>query len=210
MTYPPSGQPPHGPSQYAEQQGQQGDSQGQPQLGHPPYGYPPQGGYGYAAAQQPGNPPPPKQKRTGLFIGLLVSVLIIAGGIAAGAVLTVQGKTPLSSDEKKIEVAIHDFYDTLGTDGFRGAASKACTADRAEFDSLTEEQKRAFDTAEVSVTIDKIEDIVVTGDKATAHIVGNLTLSIPGETPNTDDSTNEHLQKEDGKWRVCSAEAGKN
>ncbi|MFD0365640.1 hypothetical protein ACFQZZ_29745 [Nocardia sp. GCM10030253] len=214
MTYPPDGQPPYGPSQYPEQQGQQGYSQ----PGQQPYGYPQQGGQGYPPPgyppegypRQQGYPPPPRTKRTGLFIGLLVLVLIIAGGIAAGVVLTVQGRTPLASDEKKIEVAIRDFYDTLGKDGFRAAAAKACAIDRAEFDSLSEEQKQAFDSAELSVTIDRIEDIVVTGDRATAHIVGQLTMSLPGETPSTDNSTNEHMKKEDGKWRVCSAESGKN
>jgi hypothetical protein len=137
-------------------------------------------------------------------------VLVLAGGIAAGVVLTVQGTTLLASDDKKIEVAIHDFYDTLGKDGFRAAAAEACAADRTEFDSLSEDQKKAFDSAKVSVSIDKIENIVVTGDRATAHIVGQLTLSLPGETPNTDNSTDESLKKEDGKWKVCSAESGKN
>ncbi|MFQ6331352.1 hypothetical protein ACLMAL_35190 [Nocardia sp. CWNU-33] len=211
MTYPPSGQPPYG-SQYPEQPGQHGYPQQGPYPPPQPYGYPPQGGMGYPPPGYPpqGYPPPPKKKRTGLFIGLLVLVLIIAGGIAAGVVLTVQGKTPLASDEKKIEAAIHEFYDALGKDGFRAAAAKACASDRADFDSLSQEQKQAFDAAQVSVTINRIEDIVVTGDTATAHIVGHLTLTLPGETPNTDDSTNEHLRKENGKWRVCSAETGKN
>ncbi|MFE7795977.1 hypothetical protein [Nocardia sp. NPDC057440] len=212
MTYPPSGQQPYG-SQYPEQPGQQGYPQQGPYPPQPqqPYGYPPQGGAGYPPPGYPpqGYPQPPKKKRTGLFIGLLVLVLIIAGGIAAGVVLTVQGKTPLASDEKKIEVAIHDFYDALGKDGFRAAAAKACASDRAEFDALSEEQKQAFDASKVSVTIDRIENIVITGDRATAHVVGHLTLTLPGEAPDTDDSTNEHLRKEDGKWRVCSAETDK-
>lgn len=193
--------------------------------GYPPpgaQGYPPPGGQGYAPQGAPGYPPPggnppgyqgyppPKQRKTGLIIGLLVLVLVIAGAVAAGVVLTMQGKTPLASDEKKIEVAIHDFYDTLGSRGFAAAAAKSCAADRAEFDTLTEEQKKEFDTAKIEVSIDKIDDIVVTGDRASARITGKLTLTIPGETPDTDTGTTEHLRKEDGKWKVCSAESGKN
>jgi hypothetical protein len=221
MTYPPGGQPPYGePGQpgYGQPYPQQG-GQGYPQQG----GYPPPGGQGYPPPQgyQPqggpgGYPPgyqgyqPPKKRRTGLIVGLLVLVLVIAGAVAAGVVLTVQGKTPLASDEKKIEVAIHDFYDTLGSHGFAAAAAKACAADRAEFDTLSEDQKKEFDSAKIDVKIDKIDDIVVTGDRATAKITGKLTLTIPGETPDTDTGTTEHLRKEDGKWKVCSAESGKN
>lgn len=219
MTYPPGGQPPFGGPQGA---GQPQQPYGYPQQGGAEYpqqaGYPPPGGQGYGPQQgypppggyqQPGYPPP-KKRRTGLIIGLLVLVLVIAGAVAAGVVLTVQGKTPLASDEKKIEVAIHDFYDTLGSDGFAAAAAKTCAADRAEFDTLTDEQKKQFDTAKVEVNIDKIDDIVITGDRATARITGKLTLTLPGETPDTDTGTTEHLRKEDGKWKICSAESGKN
>ncbi|MFI7670078.1 hypothetical protein [Nocardia sp. NPDC049526] len=218
MTYPPGGQPPfgeppQGPGQQPYGYPQQGGSGYPQQGGYPPpggpgygpqQGYPPPGGY-----QQPGYPPP-KKRRTGLIIGLLVLVLVIAGAVAAGVVLTVQGKTPLASDEKKIEVAIHDFYDTLGSHGFAAAAAKTCAADRAEFDTLSEEQRKEFDTAKVEVDIDKIDDIVITGDRATARITGKLTLTLPGETPDTDTGTTEHLRKEDGTWKVCSAESGKN
>ncbi|MFI6775848.1 hypothetical protein [Nocardia sp. NPDC050412] len=231
MTYPPGGQPPFG-----EQRGQPQQPYGYPQQGGPGYpqqggyppgaqgygpqhgGYPQPGGQGYGPQQgypppggyqQPGYPPP-KKRRTGLIIGLLVLVLVIAGAVAAGVVLTVQGKTPLASDDKKIQVAIHDFYDTLESHGFAAAADKACAADRAEFDTLTDEQKKEFDTAKIEVNIDKIDDIVVTGDRATARITGKLTLTVPGETPDTDTGTTEHLRKEDGKWKVCSAESGKN
>ncbi|WP_063046704.1 Rv0361 family membrane protein [Nocardia pseudovaccinii] len=217
MTYPPGGQPPFGAPQ-----GQPQQPYGYPQQGGPGYpqqgGYPPPGGPGYGpqqgypppgSYQQPGYPPP-KKRRTGLIIGLLVLVLVIAGAVAAGVVLTVQGKTPLASDEKKIQAAIHDFYDTLESNGFAAAAGKACAADRAEFDTLTDEQKKEFDTAKIEVSIDKIDDIVVTGDRATARITGKLTLTVPGETPDTDTGTTEHLRKEDGKWKICSAESGKN
>lgn len=237
MTFPPGGQPPFGDPQQSGQgygppqqpYGQPQQSYGQPQqsYGQPqqPYGYPPQGGPGYppphggqgypppggpGSYPPPGYQGPPKKRRTGLIIGLLVLVLVIAGAVAAGVVLTVQGKTPLASDEKKIEVAIHDFYDTLGSDGFAAAAAKACAADRAEFDTLTEDQKKEFDTAKIDVSIDKIDNIVITDDRATAKITGKLTLTIPGEVPDTDAGTTEHLRKEDGKWKVCSAETGKN
>ncbi|MGY4101266.1 Rv0361 family membrane protein [Nocardia sp. R16R-3T] len=202
MTYPQGGQTPFGQPQYPQGAGQPQQGYGYPQQG----GYPPPSGQGYGPQQ--GYPPP--KRRTGLIIALLVLVLVIAGAVAAGVVLMAQGKTPLASDEKKIQVAIHDFYDTLGKSGFAAAAAKACAADRADFDTLTEEQKKEFDSAKVEVDIDKIDDIVIIGDRATAKITGKLTLTVPGETPDTDTGTTEHLRKEDGKWKVCSAESGKN
>ncbi|WP_051186361.1 hypothetical protein [Nocardia tenerifensis] len=141
---------------------------------------------------------------------MTVVLLALAGVAVLVAVLTTQGKGPLASDEKRIEVAINDFYDTLEAKGFPAAAAMACAADRAEFDALPEERKQEFESATVAVTIDKIENIVVDGESATAHILGTLTLEVPGRAPDTDTSTTEHLKKEDGKWKVCSAISGKN
>ncbi|WP_405166994.1 hypothetical protein OG203_18975 [Nocardia sp. NBC_01499] len=189
MTYPPGGQPPqHGPQQ--------------------PTGYPPPTGYQQAP---PSGHQPSRKSKIGLIVALVVVLLLALGGVVVlGAVLTTQGKGPLASDGKRIEVAIHDFYDTLQAKGFRAAAGKACAADQAEFDALPEEQKQEFESATVAVNIDKIENIVINGEAATAHIVGKLTLEVPGQAPDTDTSTTEHLKKEDGKWKVCSAGSGKN
>ncbi|CAM4474573.1 hypothetical protein NONI108955_32505 [Nocardia ninae] len=197
MTYPPGGQPPQEP-QY-------------PQQPEEPTSYPPPPG-----DQQAGNAPaagaqPSRKSKIGLIVGLVAVVLLALGGaVVLGAVLTAQGKGPLASDDRRIEVAIHDFYDTLESEGFRAAAAKACAADRAEFDALPEEQKQEFESATVAVTIDKIEDVAIDGAVATAHILGTLTLEVPGQAPDTDTSTTEHLKKEDGKWKVCSASSPKN
>ncbi|MGW5379084.1 Rv0361 family membrane protein [Nocardia sp. NPDC003999] len=167
-----------------------------PGPGYPPPGYAP-GGY----------PPQPRKSHTGLIAGLVVIVvLVIAGALIAGIFLTTQGKGPLASDEKKIELAIRDFYETLDRRGFRAAAEQACARERAAFEAMTESEKKEFDSTSVSVTIDRIDDIVVTGDTATAKVTGKLTVAVPGEQPDTETSTTEHLKKEDGKWKVCSPE----
>ncbi|MGO4614531.1 hypothetical protein AB4305_10095 [Nocardia sp. 2YAB30] len=212
MTYPPGGQPPQDRPHYPQQQPTSDPppiGQGSPLLGQghapPGQGYPPPG-YPPPVGLPGGYPPRPKKSWAGLIAGLVAIVALgIAGAAIVGALLTSQGKGPLSSDQKKIELAIRDFYEVLGAQGFRAAAEKACAADRAEFDAMTEEQKKEFDAATVSVTIEKIEGIAVTGRSATAKITGKLTVVIPGETPDSDTSTTEHLRKEDGQWKVCSA-----
>ncbi|MFC4125104.1 Rv0361 family membrane protein [Nocardia rhizosphaerae] len=200
MSNPPGEQPPFG--------------QQPPQLPSGPPGYPHAGfGQEQAPPSYPDGPdvlPPPqvpKPKRTGLFIVLGVVGLVVFGAILTGVVLTLQGRTPLSSDEKQIEVAVRDFYDTLDDEGFVAASALACEADRREIETLTPEQRRQFESASVSVTIDKVDDIVVTGDTAKATVVGTLTLSVLGEEPNTEDSTEEHLKKENGTWKICSVPA---
>jgi type II secretory pathway pseudopilin PulG len=142
-----------------------------------------------------------------LIVGLVVIVvLVITGAVIAGVLLTSQGKGPLASNEKRVELAIRDFYETLDSRGFRAAAELACTHERAAFETMTESEKMEIDSTSVSVSIDRIEDIVVSGDTATAKVTGKLTVAVPGEQPDTETSTTEHLKKEDGKWKVCSAE----
>lgn len=199
MTNPPEGQQPPFGQQPPVPQGS--PPPGVPPQGPPP-GYPPAGAEGFA-------PQPPKKKRTGLFVGLGIAALVVVGVLIAGVVLTMQGRTPLSSDEKQIDVAVRDFYDTLDSDGFIAAAALACQADRTEIDNLTTEQREQFDKATVQVSIDEVTDIVITGDDAKATVVGQLTLSVEGEEPDTESSTEEHLTKEDGTWKICSAPANK-
>lgn len=207
MTNPPGGQPPYGQPEFPQGQGypQQnpGFPQGPPGYGPPPGYGAPQPGYG---APPPGYPgaQPPKKKYTGLIIALVIVALVVVGAVVTGVVLTVQGKTPLASDEKQIEVAIRDFYEVLDNDGFVAAAQKACAADRTEIANLSADEKAEFDKATISVRIDAVNDIVVTGDTATAEVSGQLTLTLPGMEPDTDSTTTEHLKKEDGTWKVCS------
>ncbi|UAK32936.1 nuclear transport factor 2 family protein [Nocardia asteroides] len=201
MAYPPGGQPPddrpHYPQQPSPGYGPPGPGVPPPGPGQPPPGYPP---WGYP-------PPPPKKSNTGLIAGLVVIVvLVITGAVIAGVLLTSQGKGPLASNEKRVELAIRDFYETLDSRGFRAAAELACTHERAAFEAMTESEKMEIDSTSVSVSIDRIEDIVVSGDTATAKVTGKLTVAVPGEQPDTETSTTEHLKKEDGKWKVCSAE----
>ncbi|MFE7743107.1 hypothetical protein [Nocardia sp. NPDC057455] len=215
MAYPPGGQPPDDRPPHPQQPppGYPPPEPGQPPTGP---GYPPPGpgqpptGPGYPPPGSPtwGYPPPPQKKsHTGLIVGLVAIVaLVIAGAVIAGVFLTSQGRGPLASDEKRVELSIRDFYETLDTRGFRAAAEQACARERAAFEAMTESEKSEFDSTSVSITIDRIDDVVVIGDTATAKVTGKLTVAVPGEQPDTETSTTEHLKKEDGKWKVCSAE----
>lgn len=139
--------------------------------------------------------------RKPLLIGLIVSALIvIGGGIAAAAFLT--GKSTPSDDER-ISAAVHDFYETLSAKGPSVAVTKACAADRAEFDALPAAQKAGADRGKFTIRIVEVNQIVATADRATAQMTGALTMA--GADDKTTTAT-EHLRKEDGAWKVCSTD----
>ena len=82
-------QPPYGQPQYGQDPyGQQQPPYGQPQYGQPPYGYPPQQGQPMPGQymppghpQQPYDPQQgsaPKKSRTGLWIGIIAAVVVLA------------------------------------------------------------------------------------------------------------------------------------
>lgn len=137
----------------------------------------------------------------------VVAVLLVVGVVAVGVVLTIQGRTPLSSDEQQVEAALHEFYDTLSANGFQAATDLACKADRDEFGAMSDSEKSEAEKLEFSVEIQSIDDVVITGDQAKAQLTGKFSFSMPGESSDDemDDSSEENLVKEDGEWRVCSS-----
>lgn len=163
--------------------------------------------------QPPADPPPtvpqpPRKRRTGLIIGAVVAVVVVVAAIAAVVVVsTVQGRTPLSSDDQQIEASLREFYSTLSDDGFAAATQLACKADRDDFDAMSDAEKSEAEKLGFMVEIDSVDNIVVTGDRAKAEIKGKFSLSAPegGEDEEMDDSSDEGLVKEDGRWRVCSS-----
>ncbi|MFJ9368182.1 hypothetical protein ACIRRA_27680 [Nocardia sp. NPDC101769] len=143
------------------------------------------------------------QRRTPLTIGLGVAAVVLVGGGIAAAV-TLNGKDSGPSDDKRVETAVRDFYDALSAGGASQAVGKTCAGDRAQYDALPEAQKKAMDQGKISMKVDSVQGITITGDHATAVTLGTLTL--PG-TADSKRSTDEHLRKEDGVWKVCSTDA---
>ncbi|MBF6172408.1 Rv0361 family membrane protein [Nocardia blacklockiae] len=192
MTYPPGGPPsfPEPPSYY------------------PPEGYPPVTGAD-APPLPPPPGPPPRGRRTGLIaVFLVVALFAVAGAIGVVALLTGQGKGPLASDERKIEAAIRDFYDTIATAGVDAAMAKSCRVDRDEYAALPPDQRATIASETLTIRIDTIDDIVVRGDRATAKLHGALAPTSGGLIPDLDaiDNAPEYLRKENGAWKVCAAD----
>ncbi|MFE5289257.1 hypothetical protein ACFRAQ_30180 [Nocardia sp. NPDC056611] len=144
-----------------------------------------------------------RHKRTPLTIGIGIAAAVLVGGGIATA-MTLNGKDSAPSDAKRIETTLRDFYATLSTGGASQAVGQTCAGDRAQYQGLPEAQRKAMDQGKVSMKVDSVEGVTVTGDRATAVTLG--TLSLPGAA-DSKRSTNEHLRKEDGVWKVCSTDA---
>ncbi|WP_328391293.1 Rv0361 family membrane protein [Nocardia sp. NBC_00416] len=142
-----------------------------------------------------------------MIVGAAVAAIVVVAGIAAAVVLTMQGKTPLSSDEQQVEAALRDFYGTLTDEGFRAATDLACKADRDDFAAMSDSEKSEAEKLEFTVEVESVDNIVVTGDRAEAEIKGKFSFAAPGDDSDDqmDDSSDETLVKEDGEWHVCSS-----
>ncbi|MVU78662.1 hypothetical protein GPX89_15585 [Nocardia sp. ET3-3] len=144
-----------------------------------------------------------RNRRTPLTIGLgAVAVVLVGGGIATA--VTLNGKDSGASDDKRVETALRDFYDAMSTGGASAAVGKTCASDRAQYDALPDAAKKGSDQGKISMKIDEIQGINITGDRATATTLG--TITIPGVS-DSKRSIPEHLRKEDGVWKVCSTDA---
>ncbi|WP_067702140.1 Rv0361 family membrane protein [Nocardia jejuensis] len=141
-------------------------------------------------------------RRTGLLVGLSVLAVAVIGGGTALAVTMTGKDTP--TDTQRIESSIRDFYSTLAAQGPSIAFTQACAADRAQFDALPAAQRTASDQGKVTMDVASIDQIIVTGDRATATTIGTLKLPGAQDKPTT---TAEHLRDEDGTWKVCSSDA---
>ncbi|GAB2567186.1 Rv0361 family membrane protein [Nocardia heshunensis] len=142
-------------------------------------------------------------RRTPLTIGLGVAAVVLVGGGIATAV-TLNGKDSGVSEDKRVETALRSFYDAMDSGGASQAVGKTCAGDRAQYDAFTDAQKQAMDKNRVSMKVDSVQGITITGDRATAVTLGTFTL--PGAAADKR-SIPEHLRKEDGVWKVCSTDA---
>lgn len=144
--------------------------------------------------------PPPR--RTGLIAGIVVLVVVVVGAI--GAVLLLRDDSA-PSDTQRIDTAVRDFYDAVNAGGPAQAVTTACAQDRIDFEAIPAEQRAALDRNRFTVRIDSVDDISISGDRATATVRGSMGLAASPESAQAS-TTPQHLRKEDGAWRVCSAD----
>lgn len=129
-------------------------------------------------------------------------MVLVGGGVATA--VTLGGKDSGPSENQRVETALRDFYDALGSGGAAEAVDLTCAGDRAQYAALPESAKKQTDQNKVTMKVDSIGGITISGDRATATTLGTFTM--PGSAPSKR-STSEHLRKEDGVWKVCSTDA---
>ncbi|MBJ8347301.1 nuclear transport factor 2 family protein [Antrihabitans sp. YC2-6] len=186
---PPPGQFGPPPGQYGPPPGQYGPPPGQ--YGPPPGQYGPQ--FGPLHQQNP-NPyqqgfyqPPQRSNRTPLIIGAVIAVVVVVGAIIA-AILLVGNSSGGDSDEAQIENVLNKVL----TEPIGDNLDLLCDDLRPDIEDREQTRTREPDP---DVEIIKIENIKVTGDRATAKV----TAKVAGE----EDSENFSLRREDGDWKFC-------
>ncbi|NNH70339.1 hypothetical protein HLB23_10760 [Nocardia uniformis] len=144
----------------------------------------------------------PRSRRAGLIAGSVVIVVVIAGVVGG---IALRSGDPAPSDTQRIDTAIRDFYDALNAGGPAQAVTTACAQDRIDFEAIPADQRTAMDRNRFTVSIDAVEDIAITGDRATATVRGSMA---PTASPQAAQASNaqQHLREEDGAWKVCSAD----
>ena len=170
---PPTGPPPATPP-YGQQYGQQ------------PYGAP-----------QSGAP----KKRTGLIIGIVAALVLLAGGIVAAVLL---GGDGASSDDPAETVQSYvdavedgdcDAVVALLTDDFQDEIGAGCSGDFSPEDAY---EGTGVDPDDITYDVGEAE---VDGDEATVP----LTVSGFGSLGGQDSITSDYgLVKEDGEWLISS------
>lgn len=150
-------------AQYAPQQPQYGRPPAQPQYGPPPAQFGPPQEQQYAAPQPPAGPPAPpygygqppapapRKRRTGLVVGLVVGVVVLAG-LAVGAVLLFGSK---SLDTAKAQTKIAEL--TQQQIGIT-PTGVSCPADVALKTGTTFHCTATLDGQPISYTVKETDD----------------------------------------------------
>jgi ketosteroid isomerase-like protein len=191
MTYPPQPPgppPPQGP--YGQQPGPYGQ---QPPPGYgqqPPPGYPPQQPYGYG-------PPPPKKSRTGLVIGVIAGVVVLAGGAIAAFLVFSGGGAKSAAEEYAAAVSARDEskYMSMLCPEIRSEVQKSLDAATKD-PRAKEELEKIKQNSKTNVSV---KNVTESGDSADVifHIDGNL-----GDQKVNQDVTYT-FKKSGDAWQLC-------
>lgn len=152
-----------------------------------------------------GNPERPRGNRKRLIVGLLVLALAVIGGVAGGiAYLTNQDDGP--SDERKIELAVRDYYTDLNSGGWEAALGSMCASSRAPYEALPEDGKAKVRVAKFEAVVNSVEIVEVDGDMAKVSVGGTFTTHLnDGGPQRTVNNTVLAMVKEDGDWLMCGS-----
>ena len=169
----------------------------------------------------PAGPPPPRRNNTALIIGLVVALVLVAGGILTAILVTSGGdssstatststsnkaktasKTATKSgadDAADVEAAIRLYVKTWSSSGYGAAQELACDSKQKAWKRLSASKRSELESErDGTQTIDSIDNVDVSGDSATADVIGHSGTGKMGTKP-IEFST----AKEDGQWKVC-------
>jgi hypothetical protein len=137
------------------------------------------------------------------FVTMAAAVLVALVGAIVAVLLLDSGSGKPLSDRQQVEAAIHNYYNVVRDKGLGAASAISCKEIRDASSSLP--QGAGSIDFKQDITINKIENVVVNGDTATADVTGHAQSIVAGQTGADDtDKTTLTLTREDGQWRYCT------
>jgi hypothetical protein len=197
MTYPPQQPGPYDPYGQRQQPGPPHDPYA-PQSGYQMLGGSPGGGY-------PGEGEPPKKRRTGLIVAVVVIAVLVLGGAGTGLYFLVKNddkgdNTGNRADDPSTVTAA--YIEAYQTKSFGSVVNNACKAYKEKWGTQTTQLERRLRQFDVKATADGEPD--VSGSSATAKIDIELIKDGRTEQRHKIEIT---MSKEDGAWRFCGENA---
>lgn len=183
---PPGYQQQPGWQQYDQQQYGSQQFQGQQ---YPDQQYPDQG---YPGAPSAGRQGPAGSGRRKLVTIVVSAVVLVAIAVTVTLLLVNAGDDPPAArdDNTVITQVLTDFVAAAGAGDLTTAASLTCAAKQS---GITEQGR-----PDGAIRLDKVENIMVDGDEATADV----TLTLGGRT----DTSTVRLVKEQSLWKQCGSD----
>jgi type II secretory pathway pseudopilin PulG len=148
------------------------------------------------AAQQP---TPGRRSRVPLIVGAVVVAAALVAGITA---LLMRGDSGKPSEQEQVAAAIRHYYQLEREQGLAAASAVSCKEIRDAIAALPQD---AGLNVKQDVAIEKIDDITIQGDTATAKLTAHANTVVGGTTQSSgSDTISLRLQREQGAWRFCT------
>jgi hypothetical protein len=138
----------------------------------------------------------------GFIVCAAAVIVAVIGAVIAVLLLGGAGNTPLSG-EQQVEAAIRNYYAVVRDKGLPAASAISCKQIR-DTSSMVPDGAGSIDFKQ-DITIEKIDNVKINGDTATAQVTGHAQAIVGGQTEADEtDSTTLTLQREDGQWKYCT------
>lgn len=148
---------------------------------------------------------PPRSRRRLSPAVVIPSALVVAGGVAIAGLYVQEHGFGGGSEQQRVIDAIHGYYGVVRSKGLTAATKISCKEIRVMNERPPSQQKSSNDDIKLDLTIEKIEDVKIESNVATAKVTGHAQTIIDGAADKADTESNVlRLENEGGTWKMCT------